>query len=51
MADKSRTVLFGFRLHPVSHFKRFPPNHSDGYVSSGDRPNCLTGSTLIPESS
>ena len=43
-------VLFGFVKDPASHLNRSPSIHSNGYVSSGDRPTCLAGSPTKSES-
>ena len=43
--------LFGFRTNLALHFERSTLNHSYGYASSADRPNCLASFALNPESS
>jgi hypothetical protein len=42
--------LFGFRTNLASHFERSTLNHSYGYASSADRPNCLASFALNSES-
>ena len=42
--------LFGFRTNLASHFERPTLNHSYGYASSADRPNCLASFALNSES-
>jgi hypothetical protein len=42
--------LFGFRPNLASHFERSTLNHSYGYASAADRPNCLASFALNPES-
>jgi len=42
-------VLFGLRPHWTSHLCRSPSNHSYGYASSADQPNCFAHHALIPE--
>jgi len=42
--------LFGFRTNLASHFERSTLNHSYGYASAADRPNCLTSFALNSES-
>jgi hypothetical protein len=38
--------LFGFRTNLASHFERSTLNHSYGYASAADRPNCLASFAL-----
>ena len=42
--------LFGFRTNLASHFERSTLNHSYGYASAADHPNCLASFALNPES-
>ena len=42
--------LFGFRTNLTSHFERSTLNHSYGYASAADRPNCLASFALNSES-
>jgi hypothetical protein len=43
-------VLFELMPNLASHFARSPLNHSNGYGSAADRPNCLAKFALILES-
>jgi len=38
--------LIGFSKKLASHFDRSPFNHSYGYASAGDRPNCFASFSL-----
>jgi len=38
--------LIGFSKNLASHFDRSPLNHSYGYASAGDRPNCFASFSL-----
>jgi hypothetical protein len=49
-AWRYRWPLFGFRTKLASHFERSTLNHSYGYASAADRPNCLASFALNPES-
>jgi hypothetical protein len=42
--------LFGFRTNLALHFERSTLNHSYGYASTVDRPNCLASFALKSES-
>ena len=47
---QAQFVLFGLRPLAALHLRRSPLNHSYGYASAGDHPNCLAANALIPES-
>jgi len=38
--------LIGFSKKLTSHFDRSPLNHSYGYASAGDHPNCFASFSL-----
>jgi hypothetical protein len=44
--EKYSLYLIGFRKNLASHFDRSPLNHSYGYASAGDRPNCFASFSL-----
>jgi len=44
--EKYSLYLIGFSKKLASHFDRSPLNHSYGYASAGDRPNCFASFSL-----
>jgi hypothetical protein len=44
--EKNSLYLIGFSKNLASHFDRSPLNHSYGYASAGDRPNCFASFSL-----
>jgi len=43
---KYNMYLIGFSKNLASHFDRSPLDHSHGYASVGDHPNCFTSFSL-----
>jgi len=44
--EKYGLDLIGFSKNLASQFDRSPLNHSYGYASAGDRPNCFASFSL-----